>query len=245
MTSSFYDQPVTKPNYDPIAPVHFEELSNIWENDRRIPTAASRTAWSLARNLNPINVNSWWYRRKVVAKKFKIKIPGDSYELDVGIPPLVVVKLEELPTSICATKSAGSDPAFTDSNSGAGDTLVDLSSSTCAEPVTATKNISDHTDTTKKDAYIHDSKIPEGVIVASDCTIDISVSACRGSSPLPPSSPIIRPSSSLPPISRKVSPEVDPDLIAMSGSDCILVLDHGSSATTDDWKRIDLGIRMV
>ncbi|KAF8816840.1 hypothetical protein BYT27DRAFT_7067549, partial [Phlegmacium glaucopus] len=66
--------------------VHFEELSNIWEIDRRIPTVASRTAWSLARNLNPQNVNRWWYRRKIVAKKFKIKMPGDSYELDVGIP---------------------------------------------------------------------------------------------------------------------------------------------------------------
>jgi hypothetical protein len=40
---------------------------------------------------------------EVVGKKFKIKTPEDSYELDVGIPPLVVVKLEELSTSIIYT----------------------------------------------------------------------------------------------------------------------------------------------
>ena len=50
--------------------------------------------------------------------------------MDVGIPlpSLVVVKApEELPTSIYGPESASSDAAF--SNSGAGDTHVDLSSS--------------------------------------------------------------------------------------------------------------------
>lgn len=249
MTLTFDYQSVTKPSYDPIAPAHFAELSNIWENNRRIPTIASRVAWSLARNLNPINVNSWWYRRKVVAKKFKIKIPDDSYELDVGTPPLVIVKSEELPRAIYAPESASSDPALP--NSGAGDTLVDLSSSTCAESdlVASTKNSPKHTDTALKDAYIHDSNVSENAIVASDSTIDsdILASSLRDSSPLPPSSPIILPSSSPPPVTRIASPEVDPNLVNEStipGSDYILVLDHGSSTSTDNWKRIDLGIRM-
>lgn len=32
-------------------------------------------------------MNSWWYRRRKAAKKLKIIIPRDTYELDVGIPP--------------------------------------------------------------------------------------------------------------------------------------------------------------
>ena len=164
--------------------------------------------------------------------------------MDVGVPPLVIVKSEELPTSICAPESASSESALP--NSGAADTLVDPSSSTYADLVTSTE----YRDTDSKDAYIHDSKVSEDAIVASDCTIEILASACRDSSPLPPSSPIILPSSSPPPVSRIASPEVDSDLIKESTitipeSDCILVLDHGSSTSTDDWKRIDLGIRMI
>ena len=178
----------------------------------------------------------------------KIKIPEDSYELDVGIPPLVVVvkSEEKLPASI-APESAGSDPDLP--NSGTADTLVDLSSSTCADLVTLTKNSSEYTDTAvKKDAYIHDFKVLEDDIVASDCTVDVLASAFCDSSPLPPSSPIIWPSSSPPPVSRIASPEVDRDLKKEStvpGSDCTLVLDHDSSASTDDWKRVDLGTRMI
>ena len=93
-----------------------------------------------------------------------------------------------------------------------------------------------------KRAYIHDSKDSEGVIVASDC---ISAPAYHDSSPLPPSSPDIWPSSSLPPVSRIASPGVDPDLRKEStapGSDCIFVLDYDFSTSSDDWKRIDLGV---
>jgi hypothetical protein len=232
---------MTKPNYNPVAPVHFEELSYIWDNDRRIPTIASRNAWSLARNLNPMNVNSWWYRRKVVAKKLKIKIPRDSYELDVGTPPLVVVKLEELPMPISPPSSDSASP-----NSGAGNTLVDLSSSTCADLVTSNKKLSENTDSSAKGAYIHDSKVSEDIVVASDPTINISASAFRDSSLLPPSSPSIW-LSSLPPISRIASSEVYPDLLNRSttlGSDCILKLDHDFSAFTHEWKRVELGIKM-
>ena len=163
--------------------------------------------------------------------------------MDIGIPPLVVVKLEDPPTSIYAPETTGSDLAIPDS--GTGDTLVDLSSSTCADLVTSTRNSSEYT--AVKDAYIHDSKVSEDVIVASDCTVDISASAFRDSSPLPPSSPIIWPYSSLPPVSRIASPEGDLDPLkesTMPGSDCILILDHDSFASTDVWK-LDLGIRMV
>ncbi|KAH6881238.1 hypothetical protein BKA70DRAFT_1238434 [Coprinopsis sp. MPI-PUGE-AT-0042] len=69
--------------------LHSEELSALWPADPRIPTPASRNAWALARNLNPVNVNAWWYRRKKVAKKLRIKIPRDEYVLDVGIPPII------------------------------------------------------------------------------------------------------------------------------------------------------------
>jgi hypothetical protein len=41
-----------------------------------------------------VNVNSWWYRRRYYAKKLRIKIPKDTYELEVGEPPVVPVKQE-------------------------------------------------------------------------------------------------------------------------------------------------------
>ena len=131
-------------------------------------------------------------------------------------------------------------------NSGAGNTSVDPSSSTCADLVTLNKKSSENTDTSAKGAYIHDSKVSEDIIVASDPTIDISASAFCDSSLLPPSSPSIWPSS-LPPISRIASPEVYPNLLNEStslGSDCILKKDHDFSAFTDEWKRVELGIKM-
>ena len=173
-------QPITKFNHDPIAPVHFEELSIIWENDRRIPSRASRIAWSLARNLIPINVNSWWYRRKVIAEKFGISIPGGSYE--------------QQPTPMHAAESVRSDAAFPP-NPISDDTLVDSSSSTCSDVVFSNKMSSGSAHSPIKGAYIHESKVSEDVVGASDCTlVNISVPDSRDPSPLPPSSPNIWPS---------------------------------------------------
>uniref|UniRef100_A0A8H8CEB4 Homeobox domain-containing protein n=1 Tax=Psilocybe cubensis TaxID=181762 RepID=A0A8H8CEB4_PSICU len=75
--------------YKPIMPVHFDELNKIWPENPRIPSVQSRKAWALARGLNPVNVNNWWYRRRKVAKKLKFSIPRDTYELEVGNPPLI------------------------------------------------------------------------------------------------------------------------------------------------------------
>jgi len=241
LSSTSQYQSVTKLNYQPIAPVHFEELSNIWEKNRRMPTVASRTAWSLARNLNPLNVNNWWYRRKIIAKKFKIKIPGDSYELDVGIPPLVDIKLEELSMPTHAPEAAGSDSTFP--NSGSGDELVDLSSSTCVDLIAWKTNSPGDERTPIKGAYIHDSKVSEEVTVASD---DTPAPAFCDSSPIP-NSPNIWPSSSLPPTSRIASPELDRDLSkesTTSRSDYILVWDHTVSTSIGGRERLDLGIKI-
>ncbi|PPQ90589.1 hypothetical protein CVT25_006109 [Psilocybe cyanescens] len=73
--------------YQPTLPVHFDELNRLWPADPRIPSVISRRAWALARGLNPANVNSWWYRRRKAAKKLRIKIPNDTYELDIELPP--------------------------------------------------------------------------------------------------------------------------------------------------------------
>ncbi|KAH9483352.1 hypothetical protein JR316_0005458 [Psilocybe cubensis] len=75
--------------FQPILPVHFDELNKIWPENPRIPSVQSRKAWALARGLNPVNVNNWWYRRRKVAKKSKFSIPRDTYELEVGNPPPV------------------------------------------------------------------------------------------------------------------------------------------------------------
>ena len=82
------------PAHQPPSTIHFQELAEIWQSDRRIPTAASRRAWCLARNINPANVNTWWYRRKAVAKKAKITIPEGTYDLPIGNPPYLSVKIE-------------------------------------------------------------------------------------------------------------------------------------------------------
>lgn len=99
--SSSSAEPAPRKAYRPIHPLHSAELSALWPADPRIPTPASRTAWALARDLNPINVNAWWYRRRKVAKKLRVKIPRDEYVLDIGTPPVipevgddVVVKVE-------------------------------------------------------------------------------------------------------------------------------------------------------
>ena len=146
-----------------------------------------------------------------------------------------------------APESVRSDAAFPP-NSISDDTLVDSSSSTCSDVVFSNKMSSESAHSPIKGAYIHESKVSEDVVGASDCTlVDISVPDSRDSS-LPPSSPNIWPSSSLPPISHEASPEVDPDFSkdsATPGSDCILVLDHDFYSSTDDRSRIDLGIKAI
>lgn len=103
--------------YQPIHAVHFLELNNIWNADLRIPSAASRKAWSAARNLNPNNVHAWWYRRRVVAKKLRIKIPNDSYELEVGIPPDIPLPVPEFEEEVADldVKSDAPDALASDS----------------------------------------------------------------------------------------------------------------------------------
>lgn len=72
----------------PIAKIHLDELKAIWPADPRIPSPASRRAWSLARKILPARVNSWWYNRKREAKRLRIKIPkNEEYELPIGEPP--------------------------------------------------------------------------------------------------------------------------------------------------------------
>jgi len=98
-----------KIQYRPLHALHFEELEKIWESDRRIPNVPSRRAWAEARNLNPTNVHSWWYRRRPLARKLKIKIPRDEYELFVGVPPVlpefedakaeISTEMDEIPSS--------------------------------------------------------------------------------------------------------------------------------------------------
>lgn len=76
--------------FRPIAKIHLDELKAIWPADPRIPSPASRRAWSLARKISPARVNSWWYNRKREAKRLRIKIPKtEEYELPIGEPPEV------------------------------------------------------------------------------------------------------------------------------------------------------------
>jgi hypothetical protein len=79
--------PSPKPKFRPLTGIYSNELNAIWANDPRIPTPASRKAWATARGLNPTSVHNWWYRRRPQAKKLKIRIPNETYEMEVGRVP--------------------------------------------------------------------------------------------------------------------------------------------------------------
>ncbi|TFK18887.1 hypothetical protein FA15DRAFT_660364 [Coprinopsis marcescibilis] len=81
------DVSAPKDVYRPLHVLHLEELARAWDKDLRIPTVASWKAWAAARGVNPVNVHSWWYRRRHVAKKLRVKIPLDMYDIDIGTPP--------------------------------------------------------------------------------------------------------------------------------------------------------------
>ncbi|KAJ7366611.1 hypothetical protein DFH08DRAFT_1003802 [Mycena albidolilacea] len=92
------------------APVHFDELFAIWPADPRIPSVESRRAWSLARNITPSyvhNASFWFSRRRPVAKKLRLKIPAETYELPVGTPPVVPIVIKDEPVDAELPAPAG------------------------------------------------------------------------------------------------------------------------------------------
>ncbi|KAL1689681.1 hypothetical protein GGG16DRAFT_114795 [Schizophyllum commune] len=72
--------------YTHLPPFIAHQLAEIWAADRRLPTPDSRKCWALARDVDPVRVHNWWYRRKKVAKGLGVVIPEGGYELDVGDP---------------------------------------------------------------------------------------------------------------------------------------------------------------
>ncbi|KAL1731547.1 hypothetical protein EV714DRAFT_271577 [Schizophyllum commune] len=72
--------------YTHLPPFIAHQLAKIWTADRRLPTPESRKRWALARDVDPVRVHNWWYRRKKVAKGLGVVIPEGNYELSVGDP---------------------------------------------------------------------------------------------------------------------------------------------------------------
>ncbi|KAL1721511.1 hypothetical protein EV715DRAFT_288257 [Schizophyllum commune] len=72
--------------YTHLPPFIAHQLAEIWTADRRLPTPESRKRWALARDVDPVRVHNWWYRRKKVAKGLGVVIPEGNYELSVGDP---------------------------------------------------------------------------------------------------------------------------------------------------------------
>ncbi|KAF8178761.1 hypothetical protein BJ912DRAFT_1129116 [Pholiota molesta] len=92
------EEPIHSPTLSPhpMHPAHFDELAAIWGRDPRVPSVTSRRAWALARALDPASVHRWWYRRRAAHEKmFRVRLPLDAYELDVGVPPVIVFKVED------------------------------------------------------------------------------------------------------------------------------------------------------
>ncbi|KAI5891388.1 uncharacterized protein SCHCODRAFT_02668745 [Schizophyllum commune H4-8] len=72
--------------YTHLPPFIAHQLAVIWAADRRLPTPESRKRWALARDVDPVRVHNWWYRRKKVAKGLGVVIPEGNYELGMGDP---------------------------------------------------------------------------------------------------------------------------------------------------------------
>ncbi|KAJ7172638.1 hypothetical protein C8R46DRAFT_1086702 [Mycena filopes] len=98
-----------------LQPVHFDELYAIWPADPRMPSVESRQAWAHARNVTPTYVHNWFQRRRPVAKRLRLRIPPETYELPVGTPPVIVtVKDEPVESELLATTDEAA-PAPTNS----------------------------------------------------------------------------------------------------------------------------------
>jgi len=228
--------------FQPMTLAHYDELSAIWLADKRIPSASSRRAWALARNLKPDTVNRWWYRRKLVAKKAGFAIPKGTYELVVGTPPTlqcVVVKDE-----VEEAKEDGHrlKPRKTGRKSAhVSNRQPRLPSSPCSEATTVTFCEStflgsDDTilsfkpnSTLGKRAYTHTPSPRSHSPAFSSSGLKSPLVACiPASSPLPPSSP--------PPVVLSTpDPEPDPPSALGSGTEsglelysCGLTLDCSS-----------------
>jgi len=192
-SSYFSHHQQQKPHYQQIHPLHFEELSKIWDSDRRIPSVISRRAWAEARHLNPTNVHSWWYRRRPVARKLKVKIPRDEYELDVGVPP--VIPLKEADSSDTPASRRDDDNLSTDAWLSSphapfsdSDGLVPASSETClSNHDLEFKNSLFEELSAEMSAYMRSSSPAQPSL--DPLLTTLSASPSRESSPLPSSSP--------------------------------------------------------
>ncbi|RDB29967.1 hypothetical protein Hypma_013748 [Hypsizygus marmoreus] len=81
--------PSTQPQPQLPAPEHLLELTAIWNEDKRTPSVLSRRAWALARNLRVEAFHRWWHRRRQTAKRVGEMLLEETYELEVGTPPVL------------------------------------------------------------------------------------------------------------------------------------------------------------
>ncbi|KAF8956636.1 hypothetical protein BDZ97DRAFT_2062811 [Flammula alnicola] len=210
--------------YRPIMQVHFDELALIWPNDRRIPSISSRRAWALARNLNPVNVHSWWYRRRTHAKRLRIKIPQGTYELDVGVPPVIVEVPVKEEISAPEDLPAAASGTVTEANSKSDHSSSNDIPSSSTDPQLATSLSSDATVYSPNDFSVHfvdqddhkraysrvSSPLEHSGLASSPGPVSyLEASSPRESSPLPPSSPPLR--SPSPPLLFLPTTTEDPD----------------------------------
>ena len=139
-------------------------------------------AWAEARNVNLVNVHSWWYRRRPLAKKLKIKIPGEQYELAVGNPPLIL-EIEEIKAEVSNEVPTSNFSPMRSSLPGISDAENLIS---CINAVDLFENSS--SDEFSADCMRSSSPLQEVPWLAPSTSMHLTVS--RNSSPsLPPSSP--------------------------------------------------------
>ncbi|KAJ3731307.1 hypothetical protein DFJ43DRAFT_1139323 [Lentinula guzmanii] len=74
---------------------NIDELNELWESDKRLPTLSSRREWAAARNLPPTVVNAWWWTKRRNARDRGLPLACENYHLPVGNPPeTALIKVE-------------------------------------------------------------------------------------------------------------------------------------------------------
>ncbi|KAJ3740204.1 hypothetical protein DFH05DRAFT_458913 [Lentinula detonsa] len=111
---------------------NIDELNELWESDKRLPTLSSRREWATARNLPPTIVNAWWWTKRRNARDRGLPLACENYHLPVGNPPetaLIKVEPVDEDEDLTAMNPSRSSSPINDTLSDYSDPSFDLLSS--------------------------------------------------------------------------------------------------------------------
>jgi len=118
-----FESPAPKRPLPHLTRAVLQELREIWKHDPRVPTIASRYAWAASRNVDATRVHTWFYTRKIKAKKAGTPISNETYDMSLE-PFTAPVGKEPIPPSPPPPPSPASYSDMTDVDLSSDDTLV-------------------------------------------------------------------------------------------------------------------------